>query len=410
MKTRLFLISLIVFTILSCSEKKDIKSEKKSDLKLMELNGKVKSIRELIYNAIEKNGEYIKQEKATMCRIGPIEKYILFNQKGYIIEEIEHFVNGDINNYNRTTNSYDINDNIIEICHYDIIQNCIYKKVTTYNKQNKVVEEKFYESDKKLKSISKYKYDQNGYAIEKTEYLANGDMDEKIICKNDSKGNPIEILNYDSKGKLNNKENNKYDNNGNNIESITKWPEGGYIKSTSIYDEKNNLIEHEYYYDEILNSSESYLYSDDRLTKIEETKFEKRYNPDYDSYKTTKYDKKGNQIECIIKRIEGDKITIEKEIDDIKYDDNGNKVETNKYFDDKLKIVEKAGYGKNGKVFKDFYRGYGGLGFIPGYPKDDIVYISYYQYDSYDNLINRTYYSSWDGGTFIFEKEIEYYE
>lgn len=364
----------------------------------MGLKGRVKSIKESCYKAIEKNGEYIKQEKAGF-QYNPNESFISFNIKGFITEKIESGISTDY--YCRITNSYNMNDNIVEYCRYDRLQNCDYKKVTTYNNLNNVIAEEIYESDNKLKNKTECKYDKNGFGVESIEYLANGDLHEKTIVKNDYKGNPIEVSVYDSQGKLKKNETCKYDNNNNLIESKSSWDSR---KQKYKYDEKNNRIETKFYQgDRGLINKVSTIYGKDGKKIIEKSVYEKDYHGN-ESYTTTKYDIKGNEIVKYSKNIRGDKTTILKQTNKIKYDGNGYKVESKKYFDDKLSSIEKWAYNDNGKVYKDYLWCHGGEVLY----KDDLEIANQYQYDSKDNLISTTTINSWYG-TFIIEKEIEYY-
>jgi len=298
-----------------------------------------------------------------------------------------------------------VNNNIIENSIYDLLQNCTSKKVFVFNKQNKIDEQRNYISNKEIEGITKYKYDKKGYLIESIDYNLKGKIDKKIIFKNDYKGKPIELFEYDSSGQLKRRKNRQYDNNGNVIETIHS---DGY-KFTSKYDEKNNQIEENTYDGKRgLIQKESTIYGIDKIRVFKKILYEKDYNGN-ESYKTTKFDKHGNEIEFISKRNEGGRIIFEKLFYDNKYNENGNKVEIKSYFEDKLKTIKTWKYDKTGKIIKFSDCLYGGFGSIPGYSKDDVVTINNYEYDKNNNLIKRIYISSWEGA-FIFEKEIEYYK
>ena len=368
----------------------------------MELHGKVKSLRLSIYRAIEVNGEYVKQERAfTKSVFGNAEKYILFNQNGNIVEEIIKRPN----DYQRITKTYNPNGNILEYCEYDILQNCIFKKVTTYNRKDSVVEEAEYRENE-LENLIKYKYDFKGYMVKKTVYDRN-DLYEKTVFKNDKKGNPVEIIEYDSDGKITSKDFYKYDKNGNEIEYTNKLGDDTFYKTTSTYNEKNKRTEYKQFINEVLSRSELYFYDEDQESVIGEIKYKKEYNPDSETYESNIFDKKGNLVESSIKRIQDNKESIEYEFIDIKYNDSGYKIESKTYYDNELSSIKTWSYDEFGNVINDSYSRRS-VTLMPGYVYESTQTKNLYQYDMNKNLIRRVYISSQEG-TFILEYEIEYY-
>ena len=161
--------------------------EKKNDLTEENLKGKVKSIKETTYKAVDKFGQI---------------------KKGNVL-----------NNY-----------------------------FTIYNKKGNTIEGNEYYSDGSLNDKTTYKYDEKGNKIEKNNYYYSGRLDSKTTYKYDEKGNNIEenIYYYDGYGY---KTTYKYDEKGNKIEknidgSVDRL---GY-KYTYKYDEKGNTIEQNIYY------------------------------------------------------------------------------------------------------------------------------------------------------------------
>lgn len=133
-------------------------SEKKNDLTEENLKGKVKSIKETPYEAVDKFGQI---------------------EKGNVL--------------------------------YD---NFIFP-FTIYDEKGNKIEENHYDSDGNLSSKDTYEYDENGNNIEKNNYDSDGRLGYKLIYKYNEKGNMIEKNNYDSNGRLDYKYTYEYDKNNN---------------------------------------------------------------------------------------------------------------------------------------------------------------------------------------------------
>ena len=163
-------------------------SEKKNDLTEENLKGKVKSIKETTYKAVDKFGQ--------------IEK-------------------GDVlNNY-----------------------------FNIYNEKGNKIEDNFYDSDGNLSSKDTYEYDEKGNNIEKNNYDSDGSLNSKTTYKYDKKGNKIEDNSYDSDGSLNSKTTYKYDEKGNMIEYNTDGRFGEKYTYKYEYDKNNNWIQQVTYED-----------------------------------------------------------------------------------------------------------------------------------------------------------------
>ena len=130
-------------------------SEKKNDLTEENLKGKVKSIKETTYKAVDK------------------------------FEQIEK---GDVlNNY-----------------------------FNIYNEKGNKIEDNFYDSDGNLSSKDTYEYDEKGNKIEENWYNSDGSLDSKYTYKYDEKGNIIEENYHNSNGRLYEKHTYKYEYDKNN--------------------------------------------------------------------------------------------------------------------------------------------------------------------------------------------------
>jgi hypothetical protein len=187
----------------------------------------------------------------------------------------------------------------------------IHGRVMTITESEYSAEEKFGEV-KKLGLLSKviYKYNEKGNLTEQSKYNSDGSLDSREIHKFDTKENEIEWTKYED-GSLKSTVTYKYDDTGHKIESnfdgtyITKYKynsKGNQIASysmlfenrdTSIYDERNNIIENYQYgttqiktlysYDEMNRLIKSICTREDEKSLIYETAY--------------KFDNKGNVIE-----------------------------------------------------------------------------------------------------------------
>ena len=261
------LISLILF---SCS----ISNEIKNDLEKQNLQGKVKSITQNTFNAIDKFGEIVKGEKYFNKFIGETSNsyslensYTEFNKNGFLIKSLE-------SSWVRFF----------------------------YDKNNRLIEDRYYHDGFITYNSNKYKYDEKGLLLEINSF-SNQKLDSLIFKKKyiyDIEGNNIEQNFYNSKGELDGKSKIKYHNN--EIVEIKNYNEDGTCWNKDIYDENGNVI----VVDLIDDSGKIFLkkeseYNEKNLivelknihnngTKIIEYKTE---------YKYTKFDSNDNWIERI---------------------------------------------------------------------------------------------------------------
>ena len=190
-------IVLAMFCLASCE-----KSTQKNDLAELKLNGKVKSIREIPYKAVEKFGEVVKGDALGFEQI----LQITFNEKGNKIE----------------SNSFN--------------------------------------SDGSLSFKYTYKYDDKGNQIESNSFNPDGSLSFKYTCKYDDKGNQIEENSFNPDGNLVDKYTYKYDDKGNKIELNYFNSDGSlFLKSTSKYDDKGNEIERNSFISDV-NLDDKYTY------------------------------------------------------------------------------------------------------------------------------------------------------
>ena len=182
---KIILAILSVLCLVSCNQ-----SEKKNDLTEENLKGKVKSITENTYEAVDKfgqieKGDVLVDSSAVYTDDGHFK---IYNEKGNKIEENYYNSNGSL----------------------------IYKNTYKYDEKGNIIEENYYNSNGRLYSKTTYKYDEKGNMIEDNFYDSDdGSLIYKNTYKYDEKGNNIEKNNYDSNGRLDSKYTYEYDKNNN---------------------------------------------------------------------------------------------------------------------------------------------------------------------------------------------------
>ena len=131
--------------------------EKKNDLTEENLKGKVKSIKETTYKAVDKFGQI---KKGNVLN----NYFTIYNKKGNTIEGNEYYSDGSLN----------------------------YKTTYKYDEKGNKIEKNTYKYDGSLNYKTTYKYDEKGNKIEKNNYYYSGRLDSKTTYKYDEKGNTIE--------------------------------------------------------------------------------------------------------------------------------------------------------------------------------------------------------------------------
>ena len=208
---KIILVILSVLCLVSCNQ-----SEKKNDLTEENLKGKVKSIKETTYKAIEKfgqieKGDVLVDSSAVYTDYG---RFKIYNEKGNKIEENRYNSDGSL--YYKVTYKYDGKGNKIEVNHYDSNGSLILKYTYKYDENGNKIEECWYNEDGSLIVKFTPKYDENGNMMEVNNYDSDGSLHKKFTYKYDEKGNKIEINNYNSDGRLDSKTTYKYEYDKNN--------------------------------------------------------------------------------------------------------------------------------------------------------------------------------------------------
>jgi len=258
MRTIIMLVLLFAtnLTIFSCTGQvlKNNKSIIKNDLQELKLKGKVNTLKETVFKAIDKFGE---------IHIGDtISKRIYsFNDKGNKIEDILNYLGksfGDTSFEFTYIYKCNTNGNKIEGYFYPIYNSNWYSKYTyKYDENGNLIESNIFNQDGSLSHKNIFKYDREGNEIEKNDYKSDGNLYEKWIYKYDSIRNQTEDSKYNDNGSLYDKHAYKYDEKNNQIEVSSYKSDGNmYNKSKYKYDDKGNII-----VEEIYNSDGSLIYT-----------------------------------------------------------------------------------------------------------------------------------------------------
>ena len=189
---KIILVILSVLYLVSCNQ-----SEKKNDLTEENLKGKVKSITENTYEAVDKFGQIEKgnvlvDSSAVYTDDG---RFKIYNEKGNKIEENYYNSNGRL--YSKATYKYDEKGNMIEDNFYDSDDgSLIYKNTYKYDEKGNKIEEYHYDEDGKFAYKYTYKYDEKGNNIEKNNYDSNGRLDSKHTYEYDKNNNWTQRIEY----------------------------------------------------------------------------------------------------------------------------------------------------------------------------------------------------------------------
>lgn len=253
---------LILFTLFSCQSQQI----NYSDLVRDNLKGEIKTLKETYYESEPITGLYQDEDgyddyKITGYRKGKIkgtDEYIVFKNsynKNGIITEYQNFYNGQLSN--KTVYVFNKKGQKIDIENYDFKENKFLKSQKYYSheftyKENEIINRTIFLETKKIYSLTKTNYNENGKIIEwSTKYFntnsenrqtfaydssnhlikitnyLNGNLKNTIILRNNKKGDKIEHKLIDNQNNLSKKfeYEYKYDNANNWIERITIFNE-----------------------------------------------------------------------------------------------------------------------------------------------------------------------------------------
>lgn len=178
-----------------------------------ELKGKIKSVIEISYKAVN-------------CDSGEVKK----GGKGWKNP-----------NHKDSQQKYDVNKNMVEKNRYNPDGSLDYQWTYKYDDVGNMVEEANF-PDGSLLAKYAYKYDESKNMVEENNYDGAGVLFDRYSYKYDGEY-LIEEINYDLEGGLNSKSTYKYDGNGNMIEK-NEYNSKGKLSNTSTYsfDSRDNII------------------------------------------------------------------------------------------------------------------------------------------------------------------------
>ena len=163
---KIILVILSVLCLVSCNQ-----SEKKNDLTEENLKGKVKSITENTYEAVDKfgqieKGDVLVDSSAVYTDDGHFK---IYNEKGNKIEENYYNSNGSL--IYKNTYKYDEKGNKIEENYYNSNGRLYSKTTYKYDEKGNMIEDNFYDSDDgSLIYKNTYEYDKNNNWTQRIEY------------------------------------------------------------------------------------------------------------------------------------------------------------------------------------------------------------------------------------------------
>lgn len=221
------LISLFLY---ACNEFKT------NDLERLDLKGKIQSIQEISYQAIEKEGQIIagKRSKPSWKK----DTKQIFNRNGELIQEIVYATNGGIRLKSKLKANF--KEKTILETSFDAQDVKLYTQISKLNQKDEIVEKIRYDLEQNVLAKYEYEYNDKGDLVTELQFLDNDDKPSvKTLYEYDEHGNKVKEFMYNPLGKL-----------------IAKW--------ISTYNDANLLIEEKYYFsDGSLSAIENYEYQID---------------------------------------------------------------------------------------------------------------------------------------------------
>jgi len=150
-----------------------------SDLKYFNLNGSVKSVKKLYFDAEDSLGIPVKTPKT-------YKKYdiIYFNPKGYTSEKKDYRKSGKLKR--KLIVKFDQKGNKIEYSDYGHKENLNNRIIRIYSSDNQIITEKhqyFYSSGTSEQALSKFIYNKKGKLVEKTTLGFGGNIETRTLFK-----------------------------------------------------------------------------------------------------------------------------------------------------------------------------------------------------------------------------------
>lgn len=351
-----------------------LKEEPVTDLKKMNLEGRVKSVELISYRAITENGETIKQERA----IDPndyyyFNKHFIFNENGYKMEE--QWYSNDNEFSSKTTYKYDASGNMIELEEYLGDGSLENKWMYRYDNHRNQVERKGFDSDIILFAYEEYFYNKEDQLIQLDEYnpYDDGALFRRIKNKYNEKGKITESCLYNSKNMPEDKTVYRY------FDNRMEWV---------VFDKHEAQL------------SKEIVVFDDKGNKLEERKFDKTNK--LTSQIKNEYNEMGEIKKSTVLHFDESEKSTYKTIS--VFDEKGNIVEQVEHkFDIRIESKWTYKYDKSGNVAEESC-----ACLKTNNEESKLNYTIHYEFDAHNNWIKKVKYYD-DDNVFIIERTIQYF-
>lgn len=250
-----------------------------TDVQKLYLYGRVKSIRTMMYNVVEKQGNIEKGKREHWDN-----ELKIFNEKGFIIEYYKYSANNELEY--KTLYSYDSNGKITEQNFFNSEGKHIGKSVFKYDEKGYLQGETQFDSKGIIESQKNFTYDKKGRVIEEIHYINEKcyKKSDKTLFKYNKKGQLIEVISSNDTAML------KYDDKGRQIERNLYNEKGALFLSTiTIYTNYGQEVVYNRY-DNKGNLSDIDIYKYDKRHQLIEYRIGKYLH----SYQYSLYDKENN--------------------------------------------------------------------------------------------------------------------
>lgn len=200
---KIILLIVAIISVTACAQQ----IEKKDYLEKENLNGKVKSIKEIEYTAAIKGDKIEKEQRNKM-------QFSRYDKEGKKVEEEFYKPDGKLNV--KHTHKYDEKGNLaaIEAEWADFAGLFTGLNIYTYDDKGNLIGEETYDSEKFI-----YTYDDKGNMVERSQ-LFDDDKRERTLYKYDEEGNRVGAYVYDSDQVLQFEATYEYDKKGNLVKEI----------------------------------------------------------------------------------------------------------------------------------------------------------------------------------------------
>lgn len=291
-QTLLILLSFLLFNGFSNET-----YAQKTDVEIIELEGKVKSVKQITYDVVNKNGEILKGQisKNTNSHL-----YHVFNKNGFNTEVYNYDTSNSENVFD-TKNIFEYNnENRLKMKCSSLDGGLFLEEIYRYDDRGNLMEMIENNSLGKILRTIKYSYNEKGNEIEKNISKPDGSLLFKHVYKYDDKGNRIEWRYYDSDLKLIYKWKYKYNDKGYFIYGKRIYYNGkSDLKSTYKRNSEGVMVVWKQYGNGTLINNEKYK-DDDRGNLIEQKILDRfGFVKKIITYKY-EYDKNNNWIKRIL--------------------------------------------------------------------------------------------------------------